>query len=80
MFTATWAVKYYRAEVKKLLVTDVRDGDLINALTSGANRAAKLPLFHHCTSSHSGWPTPSPESSGSSPTSITTQVAGEVNT
>eukprot|EP01046_Picozoa_sp_COSAG06_P047904 COSAG06_NODE_7055_length_2654_cov_15.326027_2_plen_358_part_01 len=44
MFTATWAVKYYRAEVKKLLVTDVRDGDLINALTSGANRAAKLEM------------------------------------
>ena len=44
MFTATWAVKYYRAEVKKLLVTDVRDGDLINTLTSGANHAAKLEM------------------------------------
>ena len=27
MFTATWAVKYYRAEVKKLLVTAVHTGD-----------------------------------------------------
>ena len=50
MFTATWAVKYYRAEVKKLLVTAVHtgagagDGDLINALTSGASRAAKLEM------------------------------------
>ena len=46
MFTATWAVKYYRAEVKKLLVTAVHtgDGDLINVLTSGANRAAKLEV------------------------------------
>ena len=50
MFTATWAVKYYRAEVKKLLVTAVHtgagagDGDLINVLTSGANRAAKLEM------------------------------------
>ena len=42
MFTATWAVKSYRTEVKKLLVTAVHtgDGDLINVLTSGANRAA----------------------------------------
>ena len=50
MFTATWAVKYYRSEVKKLLVTAVHtgagagDGDLINALTSGASRAAKLEM------------------------------------
>ena len=46
MFTATWAVKYFRAEVKKLLVTAVHtgDGDLINVLTSGASRAAKLEM------------------------------------
>ena len=51
MFTATWAVKYYRAEVKKLLVTAVHtgDGDLINVLTSGANRAASCG----CTASSS---------------------------
>eukprot|EP01046_Picozoa_sp_COSAG06_P027724 COSAG06_NODE_2463_length_6830_cov_17.476155_7_plen_110_part_00 len=46
MFTATWAVKYYRAEVKKLLVTAVHtgDGDLIRVLTSGAIRATRLEM------------------------------------
>ena len=46
MFTATWAVKYYRAEVKKLLVTAVHtgDGDLIGVLTSGASHATKLEM------------------------------------